>query len=176
MQRARKRVVTGGTLPQNPVRLSDVLVLERRGASNRCQWLRGRLSHSSATNRQTAVVIVADAAVKWQCRGAVHHYTSWSHAITENTRLSADESRRLAPFMKPAFGLPGSPLPLDTVQGHVAEYVWYILAQENFPARPNSAGIEGPSFSVTTPRGGRAGGLSTRRRSSGVPPLGDQEA
>jgi hypothetical protein len=140
-------------------------MLERRGASNRCQWLRGQLSSPSASNQQTAVAFVADAAVKWQCRGAGQHYGSWSKAVAQNSQLSATESRRLAPFIKPAFGLPGDPVPADHLQGHVAEYVWYILAQENLPAGLTLRAIEGPSFSVTTPGGD---GLAIYQRNDSV--------
>jgi hypothetical protein len=108
---------------------------------------------------------VADTAVKWQCRGAGQHYTSWSQVVAQNSQLSADESRRLAPFIKPAFGLPGDPLPADHLQGHVAEYLWYILAQENLPADLTLRVIEGPSFSVTTPGGD---GLAVYQRDDSV--------
>jgi hypothetical protein len=143
----------------------DVGLLERREPSNRCQWLRGRLSSPPATNQQTAVAIVADAAVRWQCRGAGQHYTAWNQAVAEGSQLSADESRRLAPFIKPAFGLPGKQLPLDHLQGHVAEYVWYILAQENLPPGLTLRAIEGPSFSVTSPGGD---GLAVYQRGDAV--------
>ena len=138
---------------QDPARLSDVLILEQRGAANRCQWLRGSLSDPLDASRRTAVRIVADAAVRWQCRGAVHHYDAWRQALARSTQLSADESRKVAPFIKPAFGLPTRPLPPDHLQGHVAEYVWYILAQENLPPGLTLRTIEGPSFSVTAPGG-----------------------
>jgi hypothetical protein len=140
-------------------------MLELRGAANRCQWLRGHLSDPPVASRQTAVVIVADAAVKWQCRGAVHHYNAWQHAIAENSRLPPDESRKIAPFIRPAFGLPAEPLPPDHVQGHVAEYVWYMLAQENPPAGLSLRTIEGPSFSVTRPGGD---GLAVYQRGDSV--------
>ena len=77
-------------------RLSDVLVLDRRGALNRCQWLRGRLSDPPAVNQRIAVAILADAAVKWQCRGASQHYNAWRQAVAEGTQLSTDRSRKFA--------------------------------------------------------------------------------
>jgi hypothetical protein len=126
-------------------------VLERRGAANRCQWLRGKLSAPSAANRQAA--IVADAAVQWQCRGAVQHYVAWRHAVAHDTELSADGRRKFLPFIKPTFGLPGDPPFAEHLQGHVAECVWYILAQENVPDGLILRTIEGPSFLVTTPGG-----------------------
>lgn len=146
-------------------RLSDVLVLDRRGAANRCQWLRGRLSDPPTVSQRQAVAIVADAAVAWQCRGAVHHYSAWQQAVTEGVQLSAERSRKLAPFLKPAFGLPARPLPDDHLQGHVAEYVWYILARENLPADLNLRAIEGPSFSVTAHG---ADGLTVYQRNDAV--------
>lgn len=138
---------------QTPVRLSDVLVLESRGAPNRCQWLRGKLSAPSHQNRQTAVAIVADTAVKWQCRGAVQHYDAWRDAVAQGTQLAPDARRKLIPFIKPACGLPGAAPQRDHLQGHVAECVWYILAKENVPAGLTLRSIEGPSFLVTTPGG-----------------------
>jgi hypothetical protein len=143
-----------GTTSQRPaVRLSDVLVLERRGAANRCQWLRGKLSAPSNENRQTAVEIVADTAVKWQCRGAVQHYDAWRSAVAQGARLGADARRRLVPFIRPVFGLPGAPPSVEHLQGHVGECVWFILARENVPAGLRLKAIEGPSFLVTTPGG-----------------------
>lgn len=150
---------------QEAARLSDVLVLDERGAANRCKWLRGRLSDSPALNQRTAVAIVVDAAVKWQCRGASQHYNAWRQAVAQRTQLSTDQSRKLAPFIRPAFGLPARPLPPDHLQGHVAEYVWYILAQENLPPGLRLRTIEGPSFSVTTPGGD---GLAVYQRSDAV--------
>jgi hypothetical protein len=150
---------------QGAIRLSDVLALDRRGASNRCQWLRGRLSDPPAASQQTAITIVADAAVKSQCRGAGQHYDAWRQAVSQGTRLAADRSLKLAPFIQPAFGLPTRPLPPDHLQGHVAEYVWYILAQENLPAGLTLRTIEGPSFSVTTPGGD---GLAVYQRNDAV--------
>jgi hypothetical protein len=143
----------GNPTQPNPARLSDVLLLERRGAPDRCQWLRGKLSSPSEANRQAATAIVADAAVQWQCRGAVHHYAAWRRAVTQGTQLSTDERRRLVPFIRPAFGLPDDPPVADHLQGHVAECVWYILAQENVPDNLALRAIEGPSFLVTTPGG-----------------------
>jgi hypothetical protein len=143
----------GNTEQQPPVRLSDVLDLERRGAANRCQWLRGKLSSPSAANQQIAVAIVADAAVKWQCRGAIQHYDAWRSAVARGTQLSADAKRKIVPFIKPAFGLPGDPPLSHHLEGHVAECVWYILARDNVPPGLTLRTIEGPSFLVTTPGG-----------------------
>jgi hypothetical protein len=143
----------GNAGQQTPARLSDVLVLERRGAANRCQWLRGKLSAPAAANRLTAVAIVADTAVKWQCRGATHHYDAWRDAVAQGTELPPDRKRKVIPFIKPAFGLPDAPPLADHLQGHVAECVWYILAGENVPAGLTLRSIEGPSFLVTTPGG-----------------------
>ena len=78
--------------PEEAARLTDVLRLERRGAPNRCQWLRGSLSEPSGACRQTAVAIVADAAVKWQCRGASQHYHGWKQAVAQGTHLPADRA------------------------------------------------------------------------------------
>ena len=138
---------------QTPVRLSDALVLERRGADNRCQWLRGKLAAPAAANLQSAVAIVADTAVKWQCRGAVQHYNAWRDAVAQGRQLAPRASRKLVPFIKPAFGLPDAPPPADHLQGHVAECVWYMLARENVPLGLTLRSIEGPSFLVTTPGG-----------------------
>ena len=96
---------------------------------------------------------MANAAVNWQCRGAVQHYDAWRHAVAQDSQLRADEKRKLIPFIRPIFGLPADPRPADHLQGHVAECVWYILARENVPAGLRLRTIEGPSFVVTTPGG-----------------------
>jgi hypothetical protein len=93
--------------------------------------------------------MVADTAVKWQCRGAVQHYEAWCGAVAQRTPVAPEARRKLVPFVKPAFGLPDEPPLADHLQGHVAECVWYILAKENVPARLTLRSIEGPSFVVT---------------------------
>lgn len=150
----RKHMVQAtGISERVPERLSDVLMLERRGAVNRCQWLRGKLSAQSEENRQTAVAIVAETALRWQCRGAIQHYEAWRDAVRLSTQLGRDARRKLVPFVRPAFGLPDAPPLADHLQGHVAECVWYILAKENVPAGLSLRSIEGPSFLVTAPGG-----------------------
>ena len=47
----------------------------------------------------------------------------------------------------------------------MAEYVWYILAQENLPDGLTLRAIEGPSFSVTAPGGD---GLAVYQRNDAV--------
>jgi hypothetical protein len=111
------------------------------------------MSAPADASRQTAVAIVADTAVKWQCRGAIQHYDAWREAIIAGTPLTVDARRKLVPFIRPAFGLPEAPPPAEHLQGHVAEYVWFILAEENVPADLTLRAIEGPSFMVTTPGG-----------------------
>jgi hypothetical protein len=111
------------------------------------------MSAPAESNRLAAVAIVADAVMRWQCRGAVQQYNVWTEALTTGTRLAPDARRKLVPFIKPAFGLPDAPRPADHVQGNIAEYVWYILAKENVPGDLTLRSIEGPSFMVTTPGG-----------------------
>ena len=134
-------------------RLTDVLPLQEHGGTGRCKWFRGVLSASATADVETAAAIVADAAVEWQCRGAEPRYQAWRQAVTEGRSMPPEESRRLTPFIQPAFGLPSKPRPPEHVQGLVAEYVWYILARENLPAELQLRRIEGPGFSVTTPGG-----------------------
>jgi hypothetical protein len=149
----------------NSQRLSDVLQLERRGAVDRCQWLRGRLATPSSQTRQVAANIVADTAMRWQCRGAAQHYAAWAAAVELGATLPADARRKVAPFVRPAFGLPNDPPSADHLQGQVAEYVWYILAQETVPDGLVLRSIEGPSFLVTTPGGD---GLAVYQRDDSV--------
>jgi hypothetical protein len=61
--------------------------------------------------------------------------------------------RKIAPFIRPAFGLPEAPPSTEHLQGHVAECVWYILARETVPSDLSLRAIEGPSFMVTAPGG-----------------------
>jgi hypothetical protein len=146
-------------------RLSDVLLLARRGAVGKCRWLQGKLDDPPDPNGAAAVRIVADVAMRWQCRGAIPRYQDWRAAIDAGAKLGAAERARVEPFIRPAFGLPGRPIPPDHLQGHVAEYVWYILAKENVPADLALQNLEGPSFSVTTPGGD---GLAVYRRGDDV--------
>jgi hypothetical protein len=61
---------------------------------------------SAGVNQRTAITIVADAAIRWQCRGAVQHYDGWRQAIADGTQLLADQRLKLASFIQRAFGVP----------------------------------------------------------------------
>lgn len=136
-----------------PSRLSDFLTIEERGGSGRCTWLRGRFQSSTAAVFTGAAAFVAEAAMRWRCRGAAEIFDLWLGAVESSGTLGTAERRRVAPFVQTAFGLPERPLPADQVQGHVAECVWYILAGEQVPSGRELLAREGPSFAVTGPGG-----------------------
>lgn len=144
--------------------LSELLAVDQRGNPDRCSWLRANLPDVPNTHRSTAISVVASSIVRWQCRGSVVHYERWQDAVDSNSRLDRDHARRLEPFIRPALGLPAKPLHEENLQGFVAEYVWYILAQENLPPECALKSIEGPSFSVTAPGGD---GLTVYENSDG---------
>jgi len=135
------------------VRLMDVLPLEERGEDGCCLWLRGELSEASASDLASAVAIVADALIHYQCRGAAALYELWREAVENERSMAANDSRRLVPFIQPVLGLPAKPRTTEHVEGVVAEYAWFLLAQEHQPAGLELRTIEGPGFTVSAPGG-----------------------
>ncbi len=136
-----------------PTRLSDFLTIEERGGSGRCTWLRGSFQSSAPVVSGGPAAFVAEAAMRWRCRGADEIFNLWLGAIESGGTLDTAERRRVAPFVQTAFGLPERPLPADQVEGHVAECLWYILAGEQVPTGRELLAREGPSFAVTGPGG-----------------------
>lgn len=75
-------------------------------------------------------------------------------AITNRRPLTDAAKKKVVPFLRTVFGVPGSPQPTTHVCGWVAEFLWYRLTEElgDQPERKLRR-LEGPGFHATEPGG-----------------------
>jgi hypothetical protein len=114
-----------------------------------CKWLTGRLS-TDAGSLETAATYIAVEAMRMRCKPTAT-FDMWNGARLARTRLSTSDSKRIAPFVRTALGLPGAELPADHVQGWVAEVTWYLVLRDHVPGGRRLAYLSPPSFHVTGP-------------------------
>lgn len=129
--------------------LATLVALEEGpGSSNQtCTWFLGRLDVGQPDVRLAAWRI-ARASMRHRC-GETSAYQLWERSITSGSRLSDAERRRVDPFLTSVFGTPESPVPVDHLEGHVAEILWHLLTKESVRDGHTLRNAEGPSFSVT---------------------------
>ena len=133
--------------------LDDVLEVTQ-GGNVECAWRSASVPRTDASRLEIAACVLADAAIRWRCRGAGAIYARWRDAVCGTSTLSADERRSVAPFVRSVFGLPEAPPEPVHLRGWIAEFIWFRLAA----AMPSHSArqvrhIEGPSFHATEPGG-----------------------
>ena len=134
--------------------LKDLLSVTTGKGAKLCHWQIGRLEPSREESLQDAACQIADAAMRWRCRGAVGNYRLWRDAVNGGSRLYGADLRKVLPFVTTAFGTAATPKPEAHLCGWVAEFVWYQLAQEiNIRSGRRLRRLEGPSFHATEPGG-----------------------
>ena len=133
--------------------LEDLLEVTQ-GESTKCAWRAASVPSSDASGLEIAACILADAAMRWRCRGAKPIYERWRDAVCSGSTLSTDERRSVAPFVKSVFGLPEAPPEPVHLRGWIAEFIWFRLAANlPSPSERQVRHIEGPSFHATEPGG-----------------------
>ena len=133
--------------------LDDVLEVTQ-GGNTKCVWRSASVPPTDATGLEIAACVLADAAMRWRCRGAKTTYERWRDAVCSKSTLSADERRSVVPFVTSIFGLPEGPSEPVHLRGWIAEFIWFRLAVSlpSHSAR-QLRHIEGPSFHPTEPGG-----------------------
>ena len=133
--------------------LDDVLEVTQ-GGSTKCAWRSASVPPTDASGLEIAACVLADAAMRWRCRGVRTTYERWRDAVCSRSTLSADERRGVVPFVTSVFGLPEAPPEPVHLRGWIAEFIWFRLAASlsSHSAR-QVRHIEGPSFHPTEPGG-----------------------
>lgn len=90
--------------------------------------------------------------MRYRCDGAPAIFDAWLDGARGRV-LSERERVGLRPFVKTAFGIPGSELPDDHVQGYVAEFLWFLVARDACSPDRTLRHLKGPDFHVTGPGG-----------------------
>ncbi len=133
--------------------LQDTLQVGR-GGNTKCVWRSASLPLADAGRLEIAACALADAAMRWRCRGARPVYERWCSSVNSGSKLSSGDRRTVAPFIKSVFGLPKDPPEPSHLRGWIAEFIWFRLAASLPSYGPRQVRhIEGPSFHATEPGG-----------------------
>lgn len=129
-------------------KVSKFLQTEKKGmpAKGKATWHLVVLESLSVEERAAVAWLIADAIMRSRC-GLAPIYGVWRGAALAGQTLPSAERRRMTPFVRDVFGLPEAPGNEDHVEGHVAEWLWYLLMWER--NNPKIVLLEPPKFTVT---------------------------
>lgn len=133
-------------------RVSALLQTEAKGSAQpgKCVWHLVTLQELSAGQRAAVAWMVADAIMRTRC-GNAPAYDQWRQAALAGRRLDGRDREKLEPFVSSVFGTPNKPGSVDHVEGHVAEWLWYLLMSERAATDRQTVLLEPPKLYVTEP-------------------------
>lgn len=73
---------------------------------------------------------LSDRIMEHRCIGCPRHYQKWKERVKGGPPLTTTASAALRSFIRPVFGLPDKAIPLDHLEGAVAQYLWFFLVLE----------------------------------------------
>jgi hypothetical protein len=84
-----------------------------------------------------------------RCGGATGIYALWEDAALAGTTLTGTDRLKVLSFTTAVFGSPENKPNEHHVQGHVAEWLWYLLTKERQEKDRTIQLLDPPKFSVT---------------------------
>jgi len=136
-------------------RLSHFVTSVQKGANaaGKCSYHLVTLAGLSADERAAASWIIAKAIMRSRCGHVGSNYQLWETAALSGQSLSGKDRDKIQAFTSAVFADPGAKHNDDHVQGHVAEWFWYLLTKERAEPTRTIEFLETPKFSVTEPGG-----------------------
>lgn len=132
--------------------VSQFLEMQAKGtrAAGKASWQLVTLANLSAEDRAAVAWLVADAIMRSRC-GKAPIYRVWRDAVLAGQRVTQPERSKLLAFIRTVFGTPEKPGNREHLEGHVAEWLWYLLMREQVDDTRKIVLLEAPKFSVTEP-------------------------
>lgn len=87
--------------------------------------------------------------MKSRCGGAKAIYALWEDATLTGSLLTGADRQKVLAFTTAVFGQPQNEPNEDHVQGHVAEWLWYLLIKQRQEQHRTIQLLDPPKFSVT---------------------------
>lgn len=133
-------------------KVTAFVVVESRGtkASGKCAWQLVTISGLAADERAAVAWLVADRLMRSRC-GKAAAYSKWRDSVLAASPLTGRARDQVIAFIRDVFGMPGSPGSFDHLEGHVGEWLWFLLMSERNEPDRRVALLEPPKFSVTEP-------------------------
>lgn len=115
-------------------------------APRKATWHLVTLQSLGVEERAAVAWVVADAIMRSRC-GQAPIYPLWRSAALAGRTMAAAERAKITPFLRDVFGTPDKPGNDDHLEGHVAEWFWYLLMRER--GDREIVLLEPPKFTVT---------------------------
>jgi hypothetical protein len=149
--------------------LSDLLVINEHGdgTAGVCTWRMVTFDHLDDDHLAAVAWHLADEIMASRFGPATAKHNAWRNAALGRSTLTESDKRWLRAFTSTVFGLPDAPKDSGHIQGHVSEWLWYLLTLERVEATRTRVHLEPPKFQVTD--GGGDGFIAYS--SSGTPEL-----
>lgn len=134
--------------------VSSLMQVEQRGAdaTGKCSWLQVSLVGSSAEERAAVAWVIAEAIMTSRF-GRSPLLGKWRALTLASEKASPEDRVKIVAFARSVFGTPEDPGAANHVEGHVSEWLWYLLSLEIAGPTRKIALLEPPKFSVTEPGG-----------------------
>ena len=132
-------------------RLSDLLVIDEHGdgSAGACTWRLVTLAHLDEAQLAAVAWHLADEIMASRFGPSKTKHQAWRDAALGRVTLTESDKRWLRAFTSTVFGLPDAPKDRGHIQGHVSEWLWYLLTLERVETTRTRVHLEPPKFQVT---------------------------
>jgi len=132
--------------------VSRFLATQAKGTRGvgKASWQLVTLENLNTEDRAAVAWLVADAIMRSRC-GKASIYRIWWDAVLAGQPVAESERNKLLAFTRTVFGTPEKPGNQEHLEGHVAEWLWYLLMREQADDARKIVLLEPPKFSVTEP-------------------------
>jgi hypothetical protein len=115
-------------------------------AAGKATWHLVTLQSLGVEERAAVAWLVADAVIRSRC-GKAPIYPLWRSTALAGRMMAVADRVKITPFVRDVFGTPDKPGNDDHLEGHVAEWLWYLLMRERDDRE--IVLLEPPKFTVT---------------------------
>lgn len=132
--------------------LTELLTYEDGKGTRSAKWHTARLSEIDATSLDLAACVVTNEAIAWRTVGTPAVHTGWTQAVNSLSKLTPDDAILFEVYVDHAFGLPSAPREGRHRRGWLAEFIFYLIAEEVGSRSGRSlVHTEGPDWHATKP-------------------------
>ncbi|WP_158167566.1 hypothetical protein [Mycolicibacterium smegmatis] len=143
---------TCSSKPKDHPDLAELLAYADGKGTRTARWRTARLAQGNADALDLAACVVANAAISWRTVGAPSMRESWTLAVNEGRKLSSADAEIFKVYIDHAFGLPEAPREGKHRRGWLAEFIFYLIAEEAGSVYGRTlVHAEGPDWHATKP-------------------------
>ncbi|MDR6911388.1 hypothetical protein J2W54_003348 [Rhodococcus fascians] len=103
--------------------------------AGKCEWSSHTSTSLTPEEGGALAWVLIDTIMRARFGVAVSWYNSWHTHTLSGTKLSPPDTKVVAAFIEPVFGLPMKPKSTDHLHGHIAEWLLHLLTKNNAAVR-----------------------------------------